>query len=67
MIHPKRDLASNRAHEYAIDLGELHEYLKTEMAKVQLRFQKAADTRHMPLPNFTLGKCAYVKEHYFCT
>ena len=32
-IHPERDLASNCAQEYAIDLGELHEYLKTEMAE----------------------------------
>src|SRR6266540_169671 len=67
MIHPKRDLASNRAHEYAVDLGELHKYLKTEMAKVQLRFQKAMDAHCMPPPNFTLGECAYVKECYFCT
>src|SRR6266545_8348942 len=37
------------------------------MAKVQLRFQKAADARRMPLPNFTLGECAYVKECYFHT
>src|SRR6266545_1362574 len=37
-IHPERDLASNCAREYAINLGELHKYLKTEMAKAQLRF-----------------------------
>ncbi len=66
-IHPERDLASNRTQEYAVNLEELHEYLKTEMAEAQLRFQKAADARCMPPPNFTLSKCAYVKEHYFCT
>jgi len=37
------------------------------MAEVQLRFQKAADAHRMPLPNFTLGEYACVKEHYFCT
>src|SRR6266511_2860907 len=37
------------------------------MAKAQLRFQKAADARCMPPPNFTLSECAYIKEHYFCT
>src|SRR6266545_6781140 len=37
------------------------------MAKARLRFQKAADTCCMPLPNFTLGERAYVKEHYFHT
>src|SRR6266508_4566012 len=46
-IHPEQDLASNHAREYAVDLGELHEYLKTEMAKAQLRFQKATDPHHM--------------------
>ena len=37
------------------------------MAKAQIRFQKAADARHMPLSNFTLSERAYVKEHYFHT
>ena len=37
-IHPKRDLASSRTQEHAVDLGELHEYLKTEMAEAQQRF-----------------------------
>src|SRR6266498_3038631 len=50
-----------------LTLGELHEYLKTEMAEVQLRFQKAADAHRMPPPNFTLSECAYVKECYFHT
>src|SRR6266542_565349 len=30
-IHPERDLASNHTREYAVDLAELHKYLKTEM------------------------------------
>jgi len=37
-IHPEWDLASNRAQEYAVDLGKLHEYLKTEMAEAQQSF-----------------------------
>ena len=37
------------------------------MAKVQLRFQKAADAHHMLPPNFTLSEHAYVKECYFRT
>ena len=66
-VHPERDLASNRAREFAVDLGELHEYLKTEMAEAQKKFQKSADTRRMPAPNFSLGERAYVKERYFRT
>ncbi len=67
VIHPEQNLASNHTWEYAVDLGALHEYLKTEMAEAQLRFQKATDACRMPLPNFTLRKCAYVKERYFRT
>jgi len=66
-IHPERDLASNCAREYAVDLGELHDYLKTEMAEAQQRYRAAADTRRMPPPDFTLGESAYVREKYFCT
>ncbi len=66
-IHPEQDLASNHAREYAVGLEELHEYLKAKMAEAQFRFQKAADARRMPLPNFTLSEHAYVKEHYFHT
>ena len=66
-IHPERDLASNRAREYAVDLGELHDYLKTEMAEAQQRHRAAADTRRMPPPDFTLGERAYVREKYFRT
>jgi hypothetical protein len=62
-IHPKRDLASSRAWEYAIDLGELHEYLKTEMARAQQRFQVAADTACRP--GLHPRRSAYVKEKYF--
>ena len=66
-IHPEQDLVSSCAREYAVDLGELHEYLKTEMAEAQQRFRAAADTHRMPPPDFTLGERAYVKEKYFCT
>jgi hypothetical protein len=34
-IHPERDLSSARAREYAIDLDELHQFLRDEMSYVQ--------------------------------
>jgi len=40
-IHSEWDLASNRAREF--NLGELHKYLKTEMAEAQQRFRVAAE------------------------
>jgi len=34
-VHPKCDLSSARAREYAVDLESLHEYLREEMAAAQ--------------------------------
>ena len=42
-VHPERDLASTRAREFAVDLGELHNALKTNIAQAQQRYQKSAD------------------------
>ena len=67
MVHPEQDLASNCIRNFVIDLGELHKYLKTEITEAQKRFQKYTDTWYIPLPDFTLGEQAYIKEHYFCT
>jgi len=66
-IHPERDLASNCAREYTVDLGELHDHLKTEMAEAQQRYRAASDTCRMPPLDFTLGEHAYVREKYFHT
>src|SRR6204780_654758 len=42
-VHPERDVASARAREFAIDLGELHEYLKGNICHSQQHYQKSAD------------------------
>jgi len=44
-VHPERDMASSRAREFAVDLGELHDTLKANIQDAQTRYQKYADFR----------------------
>jgi len=42
-IHPECNIASSRAHNFAIDLDELQSILKAEISTAQQRYQKSAD------------------------
>jgi len=42
-VHPKCDIASFRACDFAIDLDELQSTLKTEISVAQQRYQKSTD------------------------
>ncbi|CAA7268135.1 unnamed protein product [Cyclocybe aegerita] len=64
-VHLERDIASSRAQEFAVDLGELHEFLKENIRKSQKRYQKAADNRRLPAPNFKVGDQVFVKAQFF--
>jgi len=66
-IHPEHDMASARARDFAIDLGELHENLKSHIQTAQERYQKAADHRRLPPPEFKVGQKAFVKAQFFQT
>jgi len=66
-VHPERDMASARAREFAVDLGELHEALKSNIQQAQEHYQKAADNRRLPAPEYNIGDKAYVKAQFFRT
>ena len=66
-IHPERDVASARAREFAVDLGDLHEHLKDNIRHAQQRYQKSADAHRLPAPEFKIGDKAYVKAKFFRT
>ena len=66
-VYPERDMASNRAREFAVDLGELHEYLKTNIRHAQERYRKSADNRRLKPPEYKIGQKAYVKAEFFRT
>ena len=64
-VHPERDLSSTRACEYTVDLESLYEYLHTEMAAAQQRYQGPADAKRLAPPNFKVGDQVFVKAKYF--
>ena len=66
-VHLERDLASARAREFAVDLGELHNALKTNIAQAQQRYQKSADNGRLPAPDFKIGQKVYVEAKFFRT
>ena len=66
-VYPERDLASARAREFAVDLGELHEALKDNIREAQQRYQKTADARRLPAPDFKVGQKVFVKAKFFHT
>jgi len=42
-IHPKCNIASFQAHDFAVDLDELQNILKAEISVAQQHYQKSAD------------------------
>src|SRR5467141_3846821 len=59
-VYPERDLASARAHDYAVDLQALHGELKLSMTEAQKQYQRGADRRRNPPPDFTIGDKVFV-------
>jgi len=64
-VYPERDMTSAWAHDYAVDLESLHQYLREEMANAQLRYQGLADAKRTLAPDFKVGEQVYVKAKYF--
>jgi hypothetical protein len=66
-INPKHSLASACAHELAVNLLELHEYLKENIWLAQQRYQGPADNCRTPPPDFKIGNRVFVKAKFFKT
>ena len=66
-VHPERDIAFSRAHDFAVDLDELQSTLKAEISAAQQRYQKSADAWHSPAPDFKVGNKVFVKAQFFWT
>jgi len=66
-VHPKCDIASSRARNFAVDLDELQSTLKTEISTAQQHYQKSADARCSPAPDFKVGDKVFVKAQFFRT
>jgi len=66
-VHPERNIASSRAHDFTIDLDELQSTLKTEISAAQQRYQKSADVGHSPALDFKVGDKVFIKAQFFQT
>ena len=66
-VHPEHELASARARDFIIDLGELDQQLRQTIIKAQKSYQTSADARRKPAPDFQVGSFAFVKAQYFQT
>jgi len=66
-VHPKRDIASFQAHNFAIDLDELQNTLKAEISAAQQCYQKSTDVRCSSAPDFKGGDKVFVKAQFFQT
>jgi len=66
-VYPERNIASSRAHDFAIDIDELQSTLKTEISAAQQRYQKSADVQCSPAPDFKVGDKVFVKAQFFQT
>jgi hypothetical protein len=66
-VHPERDLSSARAREFAVNLDDLHQELRLQIAEAQKRYQGPADARRTPAPDFKVGDKVYVKAAHFRT
>jgi hypothetical protein len=66
-VHPERDLASDRARQFAVNLDELHTELKLVIADAQRRYESSANLRRSPAPDFQVGQQAYVLAQFIRT
>ena len=66
-VHPERDLTSERARHFAVDLDQLHQVLKEQIKLAQDRYQGPADARRKPPVDFKIGAFAFVKAEFFRT
>src|ERR1700719_3111432 len=66
-VYLEREVTSVCARELTVDLDELHQELRTQIANAQRRYQGPADTCRAPAPEFKVGARVYVKAKYFHT
>jgi len=67
MVYPEWDIASSRARDFIVDLDELQDTLKEEIAKAQRQYQPSADSRRQQLLDFQVGQSVFVRSQYFRT
>ena len=66
-VHPKCNITSFQAYNFAINLNELQSTLKAEISTTQQHYQKSANGWCSPASNFKVGNKFFVKAQFFWT
>jgi len=66
-VYPERDIASSCACNFVLNLDELQDTLKEEIAKVQRQYQPSTDSRRQQLLNFQVRQSVFIRSQYFWT
>jgi len=64
-MYPERDIASSRARDFVLNLDELQDMLKEEIAKAQRQYQPSTNSRRQQPPDFQVGQSVFVRSQYF--
>ena len=66
-VHPMRDFSSVKSRDFTVNLDELHEELRLQIAEAQKHYQGPADARQTPAPDFKVGDLVFIKAAHFRT
>jgi len=66
-VYPERDIASFHARDFVLNLDELQDMLKEEIAKAQRQYQPSADLHRRQPPDFQVGQSVFIRSQYFQT
>jgi len=66
-VYPERDIAFSCARDFVLNLDELQDTLKEEIAKAQRQYQPSTDSRRQQPPDFQVGQSVFVRSQYFRT
>ena len=66
-VHPKHDIASTRARDFAVDLDDLHQQLQSHISDTQKKYSVSTDKCQTPLPDFKIRDKVFVKSNNICT
>ena len=67
IVYPEQDIASSYACEFIVDLDELQDTLKEEIAKAQRQYQPFTNSRWQQPLNFQVGQSVFIRLQYFQT
>ncbi len=66
-IHPERDIASTRAHDFVVNLDELHQFLCNKITQAQSCYKIQADKHQNPAPPFKVGDKVFLSSKHIKT